>query len=385
MAYSAVTYKGTGSQTIFTIPFDYLQKDFVKVTVAEQLKTYAKDYNVNGRELSFPTAPPSGDIIKVYRETPTDRLVKWNEGSVLTASNMSTQQVQELHLLEESKYNLMMAAMVKTENEHKWESQYLPITHVGDPVDDTDAVNLKYIKKEETGFLATVNTKILQALATFKTTYDSYISSLTTKYNEYFNSLKNTYDNYIKTSSDISGTVQTLATQVEETKTLILSKVSSAIDSATKAKESETNAKTSEINARAYESSASTYKESAMDSMGKAKEAEANAKTSETAALSAKEIAVEASNVAQASKDASKSSQDAAKVSEENSKMSETNARASEIASKESESNASVYERTARENKEACETMHREITQDLNKVMILKQQGYMLIMEKGKV
>ena len=196
MAYSAATYKGDGSQSTFIIPFDYLQKDFVKVTINEVDKVYAQDYNVDGRELSFPTAPPSGSIIKIYRETPTDRMVKWNEGSVLTSSNMTTQQIQELHLIEETTYNLEESAMVKTEDNHKWEGRYLPITHVGDPTDDSDAVNLGTIKREETGFLASVRSQLDKWLADLGTTYNSYSKSLKDSFDSYASSLKKRFDTH---------------------------------------------------------------------------------------------------------------------------------------------------------------------------------------------
>ena len=238
MAYSAATYKGDGSQSTFIIPFDYLQKDFVKVTINEVDKVYAQDYNVDGRELSFPTAPPSGSIIKVYRETPTDRMVKWNEGSVLTSSNMTTQQIQELHLIEETTYNLNNSAMVKTEDNHKWEGQYLPITHVGDPTDDSDVVNLGTIKKEETGFLASVRSQLDKWLADLGTTYNSYSKSLKESFDSYASSLKNQFDTYTTSLlNDFNTYKDTLKTNYDYYASTLLSKYNEYLASLTATKD----------------------------------------------------------------------------------------------------------------------------------------------------
>lgn len=284
MAYSAATYKGDGSQSTFIIPFDYLQKDFVKVTINEVDKVYAQDYNVDGRELSFPTAPPSGSIIKIYRETPTDRMVKWNEGSVLTSSNMTTQQIQELHLIEETTYNLENSAMVKTEdNGHKWEGQYLPITHVGDPTDDSDVVNLGMIKKEETGFLASVRSQLDKWLADLGTTYNNYSKSLKESFDSHTSSLKNQFDTYTASLlNDFNAYKDTLKTNYDSYASTLLSKYNEYLASLTATKDA---VKDSEANTSKYKDEAKSFSDSA-------KTSEVNAKTSEVAAAeSAKQAA----------------------------------------------------------------------------------------------
>lgn len=283
MAYSAATYKGDGSQSTFIIPFDYLQKDFVKVTINEVDKVYAQDYNVDGRELSFPTAPPSGSIIKVYRETPTDRMVKWNEGSVLTSSNMTTQQIQELHLIEETTYNLKSSSMVKTEDNHKWEGQYLPITHVGDPTDDSDVVNLGMIKKEETGFLASVRSQLDKWLADLGTTYNNYSKSLKESFDSHTSSLKNQFDTYTASLlNDFNAYKDTLKTNYDSYASTLLSKYNEYLTALTVTKDA---VKDSEANASKYKDEAKSFSDSA-------KTSEVNAKASEVAAAeSAKQAA----------------------------------------------------------------------------------------------
>ena len=307
MAYSAATYKGDGSQSTFMIPFDYLQKDFVKVTINEVDKVYAQDYNVDGRELSFPTAPPSDSIIKVYRETPTDRMVKWNEGSVLTSSNMTTQQIQELHLIEETTYNLEDSAMVKTEDNHKWEGQYLPITHVGDPTDDSDAVNLGTIKKEETGFLASVRSQLDKWLADLGTTHNNYIKSLKESFDSYVSFLKNQFDTYTSNlSSDFNNYKDTLKTNYDSYmsslsttfngyKDTLLSKYNEYLASLTATKDA---VKDSEANASKYKDEAKSASDSAKESANQCSDSVATCTTRVTEANQAKESASASANTA---------------------------------------------------------------------------------------
>lgn len=379
MAYSAATYKGDGSQSTFMIPFDYLQKDFVKVTINEVDKVYAQDYNVDGRELSFPTAPPSGSIIKVYRETPTDRMVKWNEGSVLTSSNMTTQQIQELHLIEETTYNLKSSSMVKTEDNHKWEGQYLPITHVGNPTDDSDAVNLGTIKKEETGFLASVRSQLDKWLADLGTTHNNYIKSLKESFDSYVSFLKNQFDthtasllsdfnNYKDTLKNNYDTyTSNLSTTFNDYKTTLLNKYNEYLKSLTATKDA---VKDSEANASKYKDEAKSASDSAKESASQCADSVATCTTRVTEANQAKESAsasantattkaTESGNSASLSKKwavstespdeavGSKSSKtwaEEAKASEQKATTSANNAKASEDNAKTSEANAKASE-----------------------------------------
>lgn len=398
MAYSAATYKGDGSQSTFMIPFDYLQKDFVKVTINEVDKVYAQDYNVDGRELSFPTAPPSGSIIKIYRETPTDRMVKWNEGSVLTSSNMTTQQIQELHLIEETTYNLNISSMVKTEDKHKWEGQYLPITHVGDPTDDSDVVNLGTIKKEETGFLASVRSQLDTWLADLGTTYNNYSKGLKDSFDSYTSNLKNQFDTHtaslLKDFNDYKTTLKTnydsytsnLKTTFNDCKDTLLSKYNEYLASLTATKDA---VKDSEANASKYKDEAKSASDSAKESASQCANSVATCTTRVTEANQAKESASASANtattkatesgnsaalakkwaMASTSPDGTvdaksaktwaeeaKSSEQKATTSANNAKASEDNAKASEIASALSAKNAQSAEANAKKSESASAT-----------------------------
>ena len=97
---TSVTYKGNGTQKQFDFPFDYLRKAFVKVSVNDAI---VDGYIIDNRSVIFNNAPASNDVIVIYRETPTDRLVAWRDASIIKATDMTVQQVQELHILEETR------------------------------------------------------------------------------------------------------------------------------------------------------------------------------------------------------------------------------------------------------------------------------------------
>lgn len=97
---TSVTYTANGTQKQFDFPFDYLRKAFVYVSidgVVQDMQTYI----IENRAVYLTNAPASGSLVNVYRSTTTDRLVSWADASVLRAADMTIQQVQQLHVLEE--------------------------------------------------------------------------------------------------------------------------------------------------------------------------------------------------------------------------------------------------------------------------------------------
>jgi hypothetical protein len=94
--YAAVTYTANGTQTVYSFNFDYLRPTFIHATVDG---VAVSDFTINQRTLEFTTAPKG--TLKIYRKTPTDQLVAWADASILRASDMTIQQIQTLHILEE--------------------------------------------------------------------------------------------------------------------------------------------------------------------------------------------------------------------------------------------------------------------------------------------
>ena len=96
-----VSIKYAGGQGKYTIPFAYLAKKFIHVTVNGIELTYNIEYRVEGTQVVLLYPATSADTIEIYRKTTTGRLIEFNDGSVLRGDDLTTFQLQILHLIEE--------------------------------------------------------------------------------------------------------------------------------------------------------------------------------------------------------------------------------------------------------------------------------------------
>ncbi len=249
-----VTYKGTGSQKVFAFPFDYLRKSFIKVMIDGNPLTYGTDYTVADKQLTFTNAPALNAIIVIYRETATDRLVAWEDASVLRAGDLTLFEVQLLHIAEETKDKVQEAGLALDDLDGKWDARLKVLKNLLDPVDSLDAVNKRYFESTQAGYIQASQAKVDQATA---------------------------QANFAQSKANDAS-----------------ASASAARTSELNAKASETAAKTSETNAKASENAAKT-------SETNAKASENAAKTSETnAASSASQAATSASNAANSATEA---------------------------------------------------------------------------------
>ena len=292
---TSVTYKGTGSQTQYDFPFDYLRKSFIKVTIDDVLQD-TSDYTVDNRSILFNTAPAADSIIVIYRETDTERLVSWADASVLKASDMTISQVQQLHILEEGQDWSKLNSIYLDETDKSWEGNNHKIKNVSYPVNDDDVVTKGYMETVQGGFVMT-NTAL----------------------------------------KDEAAKQAGIAT----------AKASEASASASAAKTSETNAASSANMAKRWaeasdspdnttSKSAKTWASEAAGSASAAKTSETNAKSSETKAANSATTATEKADVATTKASEASASASAAKTSE-------TNAQNAASAAKTSETNAKNY------------------------------------------
>lgn len=341
---TSVTYAGTGSQTQYDFPFDYLRKSFVKVTIDDVLQDTSA-YSVDNRSVLFNTAPASGSIIVIYRETDTERLVSWADASVLKASDMTISQVQQLHILEEGQDWSKQNSIYLDETDKAWEGANHRVKNVTYPVEDNDVVTKGYMESVQGGFVL-ANTAL-------KDEATKQAGIAITKANEASASA-----GAAKTSETNAASSETLARRWAEasdspdgtTSKSAKTWAGAASASASAAKTSETNAKSSETNAASSASTAidkadvaTTKANEASASASAAKTSETNAKSSETNAASSASTATEKADIAITKASEAFASASAAKTSETNAKSSEESA-ASSASTATSEANRSKEE-----------------------------------------
>lgn len=97
-----LTTKTVIGQQNYNFGFDYLSKEFIRVIIDNTELNYPDDYSVNGTTVTLKLRPNEVKPMIIYRETSTIPLVKWQDGSVMTAKNMNLQDLQTLHSNEES-------------------------------------------------------------------------------------------------------------------------------------------------------------------------------------------------------------------------------------------------------------------------------------------
>lgn len=300
---ASVSFVGDGSTNRFYFGFDYINKQFVKVQVGADSSplTYLTDYTVDDRSVTLTDTPAVGVAIRVYRETSSDRIVEWADGAFIKASQMTLENLQQLHLIEEAQDYPILNSLSKYPDGVNFNALGSRITGVKDPKDPQDAVTKHYMENVQGGFVE-ANTKILnEAKDTLSATQQTQskaqaneeLSKAWATSTESPDNEEDTQSGTGKTQSSRSwalhseGKAQEAAISEAHAKT----SETNAKDSETKAKASETNAKDSETNAKDSETKAKTSEQKAKTSETNAKASETHAKTSETNAKTAEDDA----------------------------------------------------------------------------------------------
>ena len=260
---TSVTYNGTGSQTRFDFPFDYLRKSFVRVSVNNEPMDNTADYTIDSRTVVFHVAPPSNSVIRIYRETDTSRLVVWADASVLKASDMTIQQVQQLHILEEANDWTKTNSIVLNDEGNAWQGRNYRVSNVSDPTEAQDVVTKNYLENTEDSFVQRMNT--------IKTQTEQFANTAG-------NSKDSAYKNAQAASTSAANAAES-ARLAEGYKTAAETAKSNASLYAANAKTSADNAGASKEAAQSAATTASNFASDARNSAGEAKTYKDNAKT----------------------------------------------------------------------------------------------------------
>ena len=254
---TVLTYPLDGSTRDFNIPFEYLARKFVVVTligVDRKVLTLNTDYRFATRTtISLTKAWGTADgytTIELRRVTSTtDRLVDFTDGSILRAYDLNVAQIQTMHVAEEARD--LTADTIGVNNDGHLDARGRRIVNLANAVDDRDAVPFGQLKAmNQNAWDAQNKAKQYRDEAEqFKNTSKEQAGISTTKRNE---------------SERFRNEALQFRNEAEQFKT-------QAGNSQTAARNSEVNAKTSETNAKTSETNALTHANSAKSEADRAK------------------------------------------------------------------------------------------------------------------
>lgn len=149
---TVITYPLNGTTKDFNIPFEYLARKFVRVTligVDRKVLTLNTDYRFATKTAISTTqawGPAQGyHQIEIRRYTSaTERLVDFTDGSILRAYDLNIAQIQTMHVAEEARD--LTADTIGVNNDGHLDARGRRIVNVANAVEDGDAVSFGQLK-----------------------------------------------------------------------------------------------------------------------------------------------------------------------------------------------------------------------------------------------
>lgn len=258
---TSITYTADGSQTNFSVPFDYLRPSFVHVFVNDA--EVSEGFTISNRMVMFDSAPAKDAVVRIYRNTPTTRLVSWADASILKAIDMTIAEVQQLHILEEASDWSKTNSIVLDEESGVWQGRKCRVSNVADPTEAQDVVTKNYLENTEDSFVQRMN-------------------AIKTQTEQFANTAGNSKDRAYKSAQSASVSAASAAESAklaEGYKNIAETAKSDASLYAANAKTSADNAGASKEAAQSAAATASNFASDARNSAGEAKTYKDNAKT----------------------------------------------------------------------------------------------------------
>lgn len=140
-------YTADGATKSYTIPFEYLSRSHVYISVDGNSVPYSYTHAYG---ITFDTAPVKNSIIIIERQTPYDEpFITWTDGTVLIADDLNAQLLQVLFVLQENQ-EALEGALAYDPLLNAYDALNHRITNLADPIDPQDAVTYKIFQQEIT-------------------------------------------------------------------------------------------------------------------------------------------------------------------------------------------------------------------------------------------
>lgn len=277
MASTIAFYTGDGATTDFTVPFDYLAKKFVRVSLGVTILKggdygdTSKDYYfLDKTKVRLKVPPQEGEVLTIRRYTSaTDRVVSFKDASVLKATDLDVSSVQTLHVAEEAR-DIINDALIK-DKEGNWDAKSNRIVNVGTPEADSDAMTYGVYKADALGAYQSkldaerARDRAVEAETNSKKSEENAeLSEVTAKASAGTAVSAAKHADTVKTENQaILEEARQLQTDIETSERNAYDNAVIATQKADEAKVSERNAKVSEVNAKESETNAKASEVSA--------------------------------------------------------------------------------------------------------------------------
>ncbi|WP_349043436.1 phage tail fiber protein [Brucella melitensis] len=271
---TVMTYPLDGSTTDFNIPFEYLARKFVRVTligVDRKELILNQDYRFATKTTISTTrawGPADGyNMIEIRRFTSaTDRLVDFTDGSILRAYDLNISQVQTLHVAEEARD--LTADTIGVNNDGNLDARGRRIVNVADGIDLGDAITLGQVTRWNESALNSKNAAATSQAAAKTSETNAKTSETNAKTSE-TNAKTSETNAYQWAQSAEDSPVQGSEFSAYHYSRKSAKSAAAASVSEDNAKVSENNSKTSETNAKTSETNAAASAQTAKDEAAK--------------------------------------------------------------------------------------------------------------------
>jgi hypothetical protein len=164
--YSYAQYVGTGATATYLVPFEYLNKSHITVTVDNVV--YTAYTWLSSTQIGLDTAPANGVVVDIRRATPAEtRLVDFVDGSILREADLDLSALQTLFISQEAID--FATSGIYLDSDGALNSGYRRIKNLANPVDPTDAVNKQYFESVYTPLLDAKVTAVAASATTATT------------------------------------------------------------------------------------------------------------------------------------------------------------------------------------------------------------------------